>query len=192
VSREFDRFMVHVDVGTDEKLAGLTDAERLCHVVGVLAIAAKSPIRGCLLVGDSEAQPRHVAKRADVSERVARSTLAKLQEVGVLVRDDELGCWRVHNWSKFNPAPKKDNTAAERQRRRRDRLRAVPRHGPVTVESRCDDRDDHANEVEVEVELEEEKKSLGGGINENARPPAATNAIPIGFLKRIPGGRDVA
>jgi hypothetical protein len=151
VSRDFDRFMVHVDIGTDEKLAGLSDAERLCHIAGVFAIAAKSPVRGCLLVGDVEAEPKHVAKRADVSERVARSTLAKLQEVGVLVRDEELGCWRVHNWAKFNPDPKKDATAAERQSRRRDRLR---RERNETAPSRRDTRNGHAPEVEGRREVE--------------------------------------
>jgi len=120
VSR-FDRFMVHVDIGTDEKLARLTDAERLCHIAGVLALAAKSPMRGWLLVGDHEAGPVEIARRAGVSEKVARATIDKLASVGILTRDDELGCWQVHNWHRFNPDPKTDNTGAERQARYRAR-----------------------------------------------------------------------
>lgn len=126
VSR-FDKFMVHVDIGTDEKLAHLTDTERLCHIAGVLAIAAKSPIRGRLLVGDMEAGAGQVGRRAGLSERVATSTIRKLVEVGVLVRDEEYDCWRVHNWERFNPEPRPDNTGADRQARYRERLREKSR-----------------------------------------------------------------
>lgn len=153
MSAKYDRFMVHVDVGTDEKLADLTDPERLCHIAGVLAVAAKSPIRGRLLVGDVVATPNHVAKRAGVSTRVAASTLRKLQAVGVLVRDDEYDCLRVHNWERFNPPPKRDSTAAERQQRRRDRLRDEQ---TVTPPSRRDTRDGHAHVTPGKEEGEEE------------------------------------
>lgn len=134
----FDRFMVHVDIGTDEKLARLNDSERLCHIAGVLAIAAKSPIRGCLLVGEFEAGAQEIARRAGVSERTAKSTITKLADVGVLVRDEDYDCWRVHNWERFNPEPKPDPTNAERQQRYRDRRRArnaesnAARNGTVT------------------------------------------------------------
>lgn len=123
----YDRFMVHVDIGTEEKFATLTDSEFRCHVAGILPIAAKSPVRGHLIVGDVEAQPVHIARRAGgkVTERVVRSTIAKLAEVGVLVREDELGCWRVHNFDVHNPPPKKDPTAAERARRYREKNRDV-------------------------------------------------------------------
>jgi 5-methylcytosine-specific restriction endonuclease McrA len=108
VSARFDKFMIHVDIGTDEKLADLTDSERLCHIAGVLALAAKSPIRGRLVVGDVPATANH---------------MRKLLDVGVLIADDDLGCLRVHNWERFNPPPKQDTTSAERQARYRRRLR---------------------------------------------------------------------
>lgn len=117
----FDRFMVHVDIGTDEKLARLTATERLCHITGVLAIAAKSPIRGRLLVGDHQAGPDEIARRASLPPRVAESTIAKLIEVGVLVRDDENDCLRVYNWERFNPEPRPDPGNAKRQARYRER-----------------------------------------------------------------------
>lgn len=166
---KYDRFMVHVDIGTEEKLARLTDAERLCHIAGVLAIAAKAPIRGRLLVGDQEAEAREIARRASVSERVARSTVKKLVEVGVLVRDDDLDCWRVHNWENFNPEPKQDATNAERQRRYRERRNAarnaqrngvtpVPITAPVTA----------SNAPEVKKEVEQPPQPPTGGEPERS------------------------
>lgn len=141
----FDRFMVYVDIGRDEKLARLTDAERLCHIAGVLALAAKSPIRGRLLVGELEASPREVGRMAAVSDRVAKSTIDKLVLVGVLLRDDEYDCWRVHNWEVYNPEPKADTTAAERAQRYRDRRRERDGNAcvtpAVTPASRRDGRD---------------------------------------------------
>jgi hypothetical protein len=116
--------MVHVDIGTDEKLARLTDAERLCHIAGVLAIAAKSPVRGRLLVGEHQAGPVEVARRAGVSTRVAKSTIDKLAAVGILVHDDEYECWRVHHWERFNPEPRNDPTNAERQARHKAKKKA--------------------------------------------------------------------
>jgi hypothetical protein len=121
VSARFDKFMIHVDIGTDEKLADFTHAERLCHIAGVLALAAKSPVRGCLIVGDLEATPSHIAKRAGVPLGVAKSTLKKLTEAGILIADDDLGCLRVHNWERFNPSPKQDTGNAARQARWRKR-----------------------------------------------------------------------
>lgn len=157
----FDRFMVHVDVGTDEKLAQLTDVERLCHIAGVLAVAAKSPVRGRLLVGDREATPREIAKRSDVSVRVARSTMDKLIDVGVLTRDDDLDCWRVHNWERFNPDPKQDRTNAERQARYRAKrvtLRNAPSNAPHNGQS-----NGAVTPPEVEVEVEHPPKPPQGG-----------------------------
>lgn len=141
----FDKYMIHVDAGTDEKLAGLTDAERLAHFVGVLAVAAKSPIRGYLIVGDEEATPKHIARRAAVSDKVAASALEKLKKVGVLVRDDEIQAWAVHNWKRFNPDPKKDPTNAERQDRWR--ARNAERNAPCNAQ---------ITPPEVEVEVEEQ------------------------------------
>ena len=120
----FDKYMIHVDIGTDEKFATLSDAEFRAHVVGVLAVAAKSPVRGVLLVGDAVAAPVHIARRAGVSERVASSAIRKLTALGVLRHDEEYDALRVVNFEKYNPAPKVDTTAAERQRRHRARVAA--------------------------------------------------------------------
>lgn len=119
--RAFDRYMVQIGMGTNPKLAPLTDSEFRAHVVGVLAIAASAPFRGCLLVGDSRADARHIALTAGVTERVAKSAVTKLCNVGVLFEDPEFGCLRVHDWDEINPQPKADPTAAERQQRWRDR-----------------------------------------------------------------------
>ena len=164
----FDKFMVHVDIGTDEKLARLTDAERLCHITGVLALAAKSPVRGRLLVGDYEAGPTEVARRAGLSERVAKSTIKKLAEVGVLIRDDEYGCWRVHNWERFNPPPKDDPTNAARQARLRARNAA---------RNATDNAVSNADVTPPEVEVEEE--GVTGSPAVGGRAGGVERATPL-------------
>lgn len=190
----FDRFMVMVELASNAKVGRLTDPEFRCMVTGVWALAAKATIRGCLLVGDLEAEPEDIARQGRCSLPVAKRTLEKMRLLGMLENDEGLGCERVHDWDEINPPPKTDNTAAERQARRRARLKAerdaAERNGTVTALSRRDTRDGHADEVEVEVELEEEEKNcLGGASNENAHTPAATTTIPTGFLKRMDGGR---
>jgi hypothetical protein len=156
--RGFDRFMVDNDIGRSLKLVGLTDSEWRAHVGGVLAIAAKSSIRGRLLIGDERARAEHIAAQAGVKVAAARSCMAKLRAIGVLVEDDEFDCERVHDWDQWNPAPKQDKTAAERQQRRRDKLKnrgaSRPGHAPVTLASRRDARNVTPTEVEVEGEVE--------------------------------------
>lgn len=123
MSSDFDHYLLHHGVGTDEKLAMLTDGEFRAHVAGVLALAHKSPMRGYLFVGEIEAQPVHVARKAGVSERVAKSAVTKLRQVGVLVHDAEVGGWYVHNWEQHQ-AQRRDPTAARRAQDYRDRKRA--------------------------------------------------------------------
>lgn len=148
----FDRFMVGLEAGRDLKLRPLTDSEWRCFIGGVLPIAAKSPIRGCLLIGDRPAEPDDVAAQAGTKLPAARSSMRKLRGIGLLYQDDEFGCERVHDFDDWNPAPKKDTTAAERQSRRRERLKrerdAAESHAKVTPLSRRDARDRHATEVE--------------------------------------------
>jgi len=129
--RSFDRYMVQVGMGSHPKFARLSDSEFRAHVVGVLSVAAIAPIRGCLLVGELEAEPADIARAAGVTVRVASSAVSKLQALGVLYRDDELGCLRVHDWDDINPEPRVDATAAERQRRLRERRS----NGDVTRDS---------------------------------------------------------
>lgn len=183
--RKFDKYFVVLGAGTNGKFARLTDSEFRAHVVGVLAIAATASVRGCLLVGDLEAEACDVAKIAGVKEKDAQTSLAKLKAVGVLTRDDGLDCWRVHDWDEVNPAPKADNTAAARQQRRRDKVAAeqgavTP---PVTPASRRDDRDDHApvtvevTPTEVEVEVEEQLTSPNGDVVERGSTATSVREV---------------
>lgn len=137
MTRKFDRFMVDVNVGTNRKLRRLTIPERLCHLCGVLPIAAQAPVRGCLLVGPEPAEARDFAELAGVSIAVAKSTLAKLRAIGIVVPDDEHNCERVHDWEDWNPSPKRDDTAADRMKRYRDKNRngnaSVTDRNAVTV-----------------------------------------------------------
>jgi hypothetical protein len=178
MARKFEMFMLHVTAGTNEKLAILTDSEYRAHISGILAVAATSPIRGRLLVGDMEAEPQQVAKKAGVSVAVAKSAMSKMRKVGVLYRDEDLNCWAVHDWEKLNPEPKADPTAAERQRRLRERRKAEGDGGvtpPVTVLSRRDGRDGNGAVTPPEVEGENNKTPLppDGGFPEPPRKPSS-------------------
>jgi len=173
VAGKFDCFMLHVNAGTNEKLAILSDSEYRAHISGILAIAATAPVRGRLLVGEMEAEPIQIARKAGVTAAVVASAMEKMKRIGVLYRDEELDCWAIHDWEKLNPEPKKDNTAAERQRRYRERRRAeiaeqaqvgnAPRH----VTSRRDGRDGHA--ITGQVSRPPEVEGEGEVENSNAR-----------------------
>lgn len=123
VQRKFDRYMLVIGVGRNRKLVPLTDSEFRAHVAGVLALAAQAPIRGYFLIGEEEPTPEEVANEAGgkVTPKVAQSAIAKLKKRGVLEFDDDMGAWFVHDWWDVNPAPRKDETNAERQQRFRDR-----------------------------------------------------------------------
>jgi hypothetical protein len=181
----FDRFMIAVEISSNAKVGRLTDPEFRCMVTGVWALAAKAPIRGCLLIGDLEAEVSDVARQARCSAAMAGRTMKKMRELGMIERDEGLGCERVHDWDAINPPPKTDNTAAERQQRRRDKLRNDRNgHATVTPASRRDTRDGHAYEVEVEVEGEEEELLRGGGaMSESGH--TEPQPLPSNFLKRV-------
>lgn len=147
--------MVHVAIGRTRKLRRhFTVPERWCYVAGVLALAANAPIRGRLLVEGEPADEHDVAEQADVSVSVARSTLAKMRDLEMLVPDPELDCERVHDWEEHNPEPSKDRTAPERMRRYREKLRRNEgRNGVgVTPDATGALRPGYVHEVEVEVE----------------------------------------
>lgn len=132
--RRFDHFMLEVEIGGNGKVGRLTDAEFRCWIAGVLPLAAKSPIRGCLLVGDMRVEADDVARQARCGVSVATRTLVKLRQLGMVETDEDLGVERVHDFDLHNPAPKKDATNAERQRRYRERLlrRYPPSRNAVT------------------------------------------------------------
>jgi predicted DNA-binding transcriptional regulator len=143
VSRSgYNRYMVVVGAGRHAKFARLTDAERCAHFLGVLSVAAQSPIRGYLLIGEEEAGADEIAREAAVTRRQAQSAIEKLKRVGVLQRDGTVGAWFVHDWSDVNPEPKSDPAGAKRQAAYRARRQArngssnamsnAPRNAPVT------------------------------------------------------------
>lgn len=173
--RKFTHFMVSVGMGTHAKLAALTDSEYRAHISGVLAIAAEAPVRGYLLVGEQAAESVHIARVAGVTEKVAASAVAKLKAVGVLLFDEELEAWGVHDWLDHNPDPKRDVTAAERAKRYRERRKNARVTPPVTAPSRRDDRDGHGEVTltEVEVEVEEKANAFSSAVADRERPDVA-------------------
>lgn len=191
--RKFDRFMVDVEIAGNLKLVKLTDAEWRCHVSGVLPIAAKSPIRGCMLVGDENATEEHVAHQARKSVGIARSTMRKLRSVGILYHDEEYGCERVHDFEDWNPAPKQDATNAERQRRFRERRNAA-RNGVTTQRITP-----NITPTEVEGEVEEvanaPSSAAGADTLDLASPslhPHLAEVLPILQAAVSPSGTRLA
>jgi hypothetical protein len=150
--RPFDRFMVDVELGSNPKLGRFTDAQFRCLISGVWALAAKSEPRGSLVVAGQPATERDVAYQARCSLAVARSTLARMRELRMLVASEE-GFESCRDWHDYNPDPAPSATReawAERkrtERAKRARKRDVTRDMPVT------------HDLEVEVEEEEEDKS---------------------------------
>jgi len=124
--------MLDVDIGTNRKIRRLTPSERWCHIAGVLSVAAKAPIRGRLLIGQQEPELRDYAEQAGVSVAVAKSTMAKLRDLAVVLPDEEHGCEMIHDWSDCNPDPKHDPTAPERMKRYRERRNNRNENGGVT------------------------------------------------------------
>lgn len=167
--RKFDRFMIAVGIGSNPKIGRLTDAEFRCLVAGVWPIAAVSPVRGRLLIGDMRAEARDIAHQAHVSERVAERTLEKLRALGMLIPDGEFDCERCHDWEEINPPPKKDPTNAERQARHRAlaKARNAARNGtsnanvtPLVTPT----------EVEEEVEAPFDSPASGGTATAPIKP----------------------
>jgi hypothetical protein len=158
--QKFDRYMIVIGAGRNKKFNPLTDSERCAHFLGVLSLAAQSPIRGYLLITEEiEVEAEDIANEAGgkVTTRVAAAALQKLKARGVLVHDPEMGAWYVNDWDEINPKPKTDTTVNERQQRRRERIRAeASGHASVTPVSRRDSRDGHADVTPPEVEVEEE------------------------------------
>jgi hypothetical protein len=148
---KFDRYMVAAGAARHVKFRRLSTQERHAFFMGVLSIAAQSPVRGCLLVGDLPAEAADIAQEADVHVKFAASALEKLREVGVIYTDEELGCERVHDFKDWNPAPKRDATAADRMQRYRDRKKV--RDGVTVTRNARNDNAALREEVEVEVEV---------------------------------------
>lgn len=151
----FDRFMVARDAASNPKVKRMKRAgkeTRWAWFHGVLAIAARAQPRGYLTIGDLPADEHDVADVADVTVAEARRAMKVGRDLGMLVRDDTTGWEFVHDWDEFNPAPRNDQTNAERQQRFRDRNAGrngsnAPDNAPVTG----------SNAREVEGEGEEQQ-----------------------------------
>jgi hypothetical protein len=118
----FDRFMVHVGIGTDAKMRRLTPEQRWTFVAGVLALAAEGRPRGMLAVAGEPLTADDVAARASVTRDVAEETLARLRALGVVEQHGEVE--RLTRWEDYNPPAKpSDSREAARERQRRSRQR---------------------------------------------------------------------
>lgn len=169
----FDHIMMHTKAGASPKLGRLTPAERWAWFGGVLALAGDADVRGTFTIGALlPAEPQDVATRANVPVSLARSTLKKARELGMLDADENGVEW-VHDWDVHQPKPKRDTTAAERKRRQRER--------DSHTTSR---RDSHAvTPPEGEVEGEGEETAPSGPTTAGARPRKVGPGLDGGVLR---------
>jgi hypothetical protein len=123
VAKGYDLFLVYTKLGTDRKFRRLTHGEKWCAVFGVWATAAESPIRGYLLIASDEpATEDDYAAQAGVTVAIARSTVKKMRELGLLEFDEEMAVEHVHDWHDVQKDPKPSETReAWRDRKRRSR-----------------------------------------------------------------------
>lgn len=86
-------FRLYTETMTDPKIRRLTPAQRWLWVA-VLAAARQSPVQGALMLTEHEAMTmRDLANLADLSLKVTRTGVARLEELGLVGRDQ--GAWRA-------------------------------------------------------------------------------------------------
>lgn len=162
--------MVHVEIGSSLKVGRFTDAEFRCLVTGVWALAAKTEPRGCLAIGGTPATETDVARQAHCSVTLAKRTIEKMHQLGMLEYDAEHDWYAVHDWDLLNPAPKNDRTNADRQRR----YRAL-RNGVTNGDSNGPPTPRNAPEVEGEGEVNP-STNVEGVV---AAPPASPTDLAV-------------
>lgn len=146
--RRFDSILVSIDIGASRTMRRLSVAERWTFVAGVLSLAAKSPIRGALLIARGEpVSTDDIAEQAGVTKAIAQGAMDKLIRLDVLEWDEEIGGYIVVNWNDYQREPKSsDSREAWRERKQRQRDKET--------ESRPDvPRDSHAGVTPVAGEV---------------------------------------
>jgi hypothetical protein len=158
--RRFDSVLVSIDIGASRTIRRLNVGERWTFIAGVLALAAKSPIRGALLIALQEpVSLDDIAEQAGVTKAVAKGAVDKLIRLDVLEWDNELNGLIVVNWNDYQREPKaSDSRAAWKARKQKQRDKDDESRADVT-------RDSHAGRVAQVTPLSrgEEKRREGKG-----------------------------
>lgn len=157
---EFDSIMVRVEIGGNRKLRRFTPEERWCVIAGVWALAAKSPIRGYLMISDKlPVEEQDIAEQAGVKAQTVRSTLKKMRDLGMLEVDSELEAEHVHDWHTHQAEPKPSETKDAWRKRKREQRERKANGGDVTGNVPRDvTADSHAPPEGGVTPLREEKR----------------------------------
>lgn len=179
----FDAFLFPHERGTDRRWRRLSVPERWCAVAGVEAIASKAPERGCLLIANGvPAEAEDFAELAGVTVAVARSTIAKMRRLDLVVTLDD-GVEVIADWLERQKDPRhkpsdsreawKARKAAQRERERiaaeaaeAEALVTPSSHADVTRDTGRDMSRGHAGEVkrrEVEGKQQPPQPPASGG-----------------------------
>lgn len=162
--RRFDSILILIEIGGSRTLRRLTVGERWTFIAGVLPLAAKSPIRGALLIAIGEpVSLDDIAEQAGVPKATAKTTLDKLTRLDVLEWDDELGGLIVVNWNTYQPEPKaSDSREAWRERKQRQRDKSSESRPDVTRDNGAGHTTDVTPQV-FRLSRGEEKRREGKG-----------------------------
>jgi hypothetical protein len=131
--RRFDSILVSIDIGASRTIRRLNVGERWTFIAGVLSLAAKSPVRGALLIALQEpVSLDDIAEQAGVTKAVAKSAVDKLVRLDVLEWDDELNGLIVVNWNDYQREPKaSDSREAWKSRKQKQRDKETS-HAPMS------------------------------------------------------------
>jgi hypothetical protein len=184
--------MVAVEIGSNLKVARLSDRQFRVLITGVWALAAKATPRGFLAVAGAAADERDVAHLARCTPAVALSTLTRMRALGMLEFDPESGLEYCHDWHLLNPDPAPSDTPeARRERKRVQRERESSQnghadsHGHVTAHVTRDigvtSREGH----DPEVKRSKETPSVSNTSSSEASPSDPIDERLCSLLKRL-------
>lgn len=108
---------LYTETTKDPKIRRRPVAERWVWI-GILILAAESPVRGTLLIDDGTAvTDRDIADEANVPLPTVRKCLGSFMDSGMISVDLDAGAWTVTKWAERQPVS--DSNAADRQRKHR-------------------------------------------------------------------------
>lgn len=152
-------FRFYVEMPRDPKIRRLTPTQRWVWA-SILCAARQSPVAGHLLI--SEREPLNTADLADlagVKESEAVKAVEAMERLGLVERDENLGCWFV---PRFTARQYESDNVTARTRKHRERSNETQGNDVGTFQRRSRERDRNTPETETETEVPEPNGSGAG------------------------------
>lgn len=161
-------FRMYSDFLEDPKIVSLAFEDQR-HFIGVLALK-------CSGVIDQECRPdlmdKLVAQRLWIDHSAIREVKRRLIDAGLI---DE--SWQPIAWDKRQFTSDHDPTAAERQRRKREKDKGKKELNQVTDESRVTSRTGHAEVTTLDTDTDTDKESANALMSSDAIAPVDRCAV---------------